>query len=132
MIKTREVIAFTVQGVPVAKQSYRSLRAGGGYRNPRAAAWEQRIGWTSRAVMSGRPPIEGPVMARLAFVLPDHRRVDCDNLSKAVLDGIKKIVITDDCQVIELRITKKVNPHDPCVMVTITPIQEEPCTPTPS
>ncbi len=50
--------------------------------------------------------IDGPVTVAIDFYLGNRRRIDLDNLSKAVLDGLKGVIFVDDQQVIGLYLRK--------------------------
>ena len=75
---------------------------GGGYQPQRVTTWEHTVGWQAKEAMREREPITGHVAVRLVFVLKDNHVVDLDNLSKAVLDGLKGIAFGDDCNVVKL------------------------------
>lgn len=112
------VIKFTVQGVPVSKQSFR-VANGHGYRDPRVSAWQERVGWAAREAMQGRAPLTGEVIVWLYFRLPTRRRVDGDNLSKGCLDAMNGIVWRDDRQAMELHVYKYDGSNDPGVTVVV-------------
>jgi len=99
-----------VGGTPVPKQSFRKTK-NGNYIDPRVTAWEELIAYKTREAinLSGFEPIRHPVPVKvyLCFCLPTRRRVDLDNLSKAVLDGLKGVAFDDDDQVADLHITKQ-------------------------
>ena len=112
-------IIFIVEGNPRAKQSFRYTK-GGGYANPITQAWQDTVSLRAREVMAGRDPIPGDVSVRLVFVMKTYRRVDCDNLSKCVLDGLSRIVFCDDHQVMNLHIVKRVMPKaEPGVLIEV-------------
>jgi Holliday junction resolvase RusA-like endonuclease len=113
------MINIIVEGQPVPKQSYRAVK-GGGYTDPRMKAWQTAVAWKATEVMQGRDPLSGPVSVRLVFTLSTHRRVDCDNLSKGTLDGLRKIVFGDDSQVVNLHVVKHVE-KNPGVLIEIYP-----------
>ena len=112
------MIKFTVQGVPVPKQSYRAVK-GGGYLYPRVVAWEQLVSTFARQAMAGRPPLTGDLVMTIVFVLPDHHRRDLDNLSKAICDSLNGIVFDDDSQIVDLHLTKRVDKQVPGIVVTV-------------
>lgn len=104
-----EPVTFSVPGQPVPKQSFRYTGAngrGGGYTDPRVKAWQTLVSQHARLAMAGREPFTCPVSVTLTFFLPTRRRVDADNLSKAVLDSLNGIVFVDDNQVAKLTIYK--------------------------
>lgn len=98
-------IRFAVDGTPVPKQSYRAVK-GGGYTAPRVKAWAATVAEYAALAMRGTDMLEGPLSASLYFMLPTKRRVDCDNLSKNVLDAMNGIVYKDDTQIVHLVIDK--------------------------
>lgn len=113
-----EPVCFCVSGTPIAKQSFRYVR-GGGYTAPHVKAWAEHVTARAREAMEGRDPITGAVSVRLAFAMPTKRRVDCDNLAKNVQDSMRGIVFGDDCQVVNLHITKTVSKQAPGVKVYV-------------
>lgn len=107
-------IDFWVDTEPRAKQSFKVVRQNNGrgkvtgYTPKQVKEWQERVSTIAREAMHGEPPITGRVAVELNFYLSNNRRVDPDNLSKAVLDALKQIVFEDDCQVCDLHITKTV------------------------
>lgn len=100
------LISFFVSGVPRAKQSFRYSR-GGSYQRAVTVEWAAACTAEATVAMNGFDKLVGPVGVRLRFYLPGKRRVvDIDNLSKAVLDGIKGVVFEDDSWVDELYLHK--------------------------
>jgi Holliday junction resolvase RusA-like endonuclease len=110
-------IAFFVSGNPVPKQSFRKTKTGG-YIDPRVTAWEEAIGYKAKEIY--KTPIRGNVSVTMHFLLATKRVVDLDNLSKAVLDGLKKIAFEDDSQVVDLHLYKTLDKDDPGVTIIIT------------
>jgi len=100
-------IAFSVLGEPVPKQSFR-IGKDGGYTDPRVKVW-QDMGAASAMIAKNENQVEiidGPVTVAIDFYLGNRRRIDLDNLSKAVLDGLKGVIFVDDQQVIGLYLRK--------------------------
>mgnify|MGYP005860227411 CR=1 FL=1 len=118
------MINFHVAGTPVPKQSFHIGKYGNGYRDHRVSAWQKEIAWVARAAMRGLAPFREHLAVRLSFVLPTRRRVDLDNLSKAVLDACNGIVWIDDRQVTELHLRKTVG-EDAGVTINVEPVYEE-------
>lgn len=105
------MINFWVDTEPRAKQSFKVVRDGrkvSGYTPKQVKEWQNRVSMIAREAMHGDEPFTGRVAVELHFYLSNNRRVDPDNLSKAVLDSLKKIVFEDDCQVYDLHIIKTV------------------------
>jgi len=118
-------VTFTVDGTPVAKQSFR-YGNGHGYQPDRVTAWETAVAWAAAQAMTGRAPLSGPLSVRLDFHLPSRRKVDCDNLAKAALDGCTQGgLFEDDSQITDLHIVKHYVPRD-AGKLTVRAIEQEP------
>lgn len=112
-------LRFVVPGAPVPKQSFR-VSGKGGYRSPRVSAWQDEVGYYARMAAQGYAPFSGPLRVEMRFHLSHRRRVDLDNLSKAVLDACNGVIYEDDKQVVELHLYKQVQPGGKsCVQVII-------------
>ena len=109
------IIRFHVDGQPVPKQSFRVISDGRskihGFQPRRVRAWQNAVGWVAKEAAVQNQlmgPTTADVITVLTFTLADNRRVDLDNLSKAVLDAINGIIWVDDRQVCDLRSIKRV------------------------
>jgi len=105
----RELISFFVEGEPRAKQSFRVSGRGRGFTPARVKAWQSDVGWNAQLAMRRLgmiDPLEGNLTVELTFFLGNARKVDSDNLSKAVMDGLNGIPWIDDQQNITLIIHK--------------------------
>lgn len=107
-----ELVSFFVPGEPRPKQSFRVAGRGRGFTHPRVRAWQNDVACDAMLAMNGierlHKPFEMDLSVTLSFTLGDARRVDLDNLSKAVLDGLNKVVCEDDRQIVELHLRKTV------------------------
>jgi Holliday junction resolvase RusA-like endonuclease len=106
------MIEILVHGVPVPKQSFR-ISGHGGYRDPRVTAWQSTVAmatllWMQNHLLQIKRPLfgSGSIDLSLDFYLPDRRRVDLDNLSKAVLDALNGYLWADDRQIVRMVLTK--------------------------
>lgn len=124
-----ESVSFFVQGEPRPKQSFR-VSGRGGYTPARVKAWQTDVACDAtiamREIERFNLPFENDLAVTLMFTLGDNRRVDLDNLSKAVLDGLNKIVYADDRQIVELHLKKVVreNKKQPIgVSVTVRAVE---------
>lgn len=131
-------ITLVIQGKPIPQPRPRVTRFGAyvpkdhkihAYRNAVAAA----------AKSNGMKPTEDAVAVTCRFTFarpkahmtkdglkddaPRFLRCDGDNLAKGVLDALTGIAWIDDCQVVELHISKRYGPKD------LTEIEIETCTP---
>ena len=108
-----ESVIFFVPGQPRPKQSFRVGADGAGYTDPGVKQWQEDVGWEAKRAMIDRDQLIGRLEVTLVFWRRDWTRVDCDNLSKAVLDGMKQIVFQDDDQVIDLHVHKRISKEHP-------------------
>ena len=83
---------------------------------------------------NGRPPMKGPLEARLTFYIAPPKKLkrktpyvgsDLDNFCKSALDGLNGIVFDDDCQIIDLVAKKRyaIN-HNPCIEIELLELKE--------
>jgi Holliday junction resolvase RusA-like endonuclease/uncharacterized protein YbjQ (UPF0145 family) len=122
-------LAFFVPGKPCSKGSPTILRTRAGRpfvrEKPTEVSWEETIRVVA-GVAKRREVFPmfaaGPVAVRLSFILPRSGRrqgttemlaalkphPDTDKLSRAVLDALARCLYADDCQVTELRASKRV------------------------
>ena len=111
MAMKQHIIRFHVEGVPVPKQSFK-VSGKGGYTPERQASWQELIAYKAAEVAKQKdfPPAmkKERVCVAMSFYLPDHRRRDLDNLSKAVLDACNGILWQDDTQVDHLTLDKHI------------------------
>lgn len=130
------MIAFTVDGTPATKGSYRAYtvkrkdgRTGArvDHDNKRYRPWAARVGWIARLVMAGRPPIAGPVRVDLTFRIARPKRTklsaprpDGDKMERATWDAMSGVVFVDDSQVVAWSGRKEWG--DPGVDVTVTEV----------
>jgi crossover junction endodeoxyribonuclease RusA len=113
------LIDFFVPGKAIPKQSFRYDGKGHGHTDPKVKAWQETVKMLVREAVQGEPWLTGDVEVALSFALPDKRRKDLDNLSKAVLDGMNGIAFADDKQVTRLVLEKHVDPDNPGVHVQV-------------
>ena len=101
-------ICITVPGRPVPKGRPRlgvRGRKAFVYTPERTKAYEETVGWHARAAVQG-DALECPVAVVIDLYLYGKQRIDVDNCAKSILDGMNKIVYTDDNQVVDLRVRK--------------------------
>ena len=115
-------IAFTIPGKPYAKKRPRFSRKIGRAFNPR----ENEVAEASIGAIAAThfpQPFTGPVALEIiaTFAIPESwpkakkaalahkpytQKPDCDNIAKAVCDGLNRIAWADDSQVYELSVRK--------------------------
>jgi Holliday junction resolvase RusA-like endonuclease len=123
------ICEFVVPGPPIAKGRPRvALRNGRAmaYTPARTVRYESTVALLASQAMAGRPPVAEPVELSVVadFPIPASwakkrrqdaaegrlahgHRPDADNVSKAVLDGLAGIVLTDDALVATLYVEKR-------------------------
>jgi len=124
-----QLVSFFIPGEPRPKQSFRASRTGG-YQPARVKAWQTEIAIEAELAMReigrfAQPFDIGNLAVSVDFFLGNNRRVDLDNLSKAVLDGLNKICFGDDRQIVDLHLKKYVIPDKANVGVQVTVLRAE-------
>lgn len=141
-----EPVTFSLSGLPRGKKSTHSRggfipgvsKGRGQYAHPQTAEYERSVGIMAGIAMRGRVPIDDCVAMDLLVVLPIPRswsqrkqqmalvgdiapgvKPDLSNVLKAVEDGIKGIIITDDARIVKFGRFEKVYGVTPKVVVTI-------------
>lgn len=119
---TRE-IRIEIPGQPVPKaraRIYRDKRSGKprGVTPAKTKDYEQTVAWCAAGVMAGQRKLKGPLVVDITFwmqtpiswsnkrrqeafrgeIMPTTKP-DIDNMTKAILDALNKIVYKDDAQV---------------------------------
>jgi Holliday junction resolvase RusA-like endonuclease len=113
-------ISFVVPGRPCGKQSMRFTKSGRSYQPADVLAYKDKISFYAQQASNGglmEGPLEINVVAR--FMIPrswskkrqlaaqwHSQKPDVDNLLKALLDGLKQVVIRDDAQVCRIELEK--------------------------
>lgn len=121
-------LTFSMAGEPRGKGRPRATVRGGFasvYTDAKTRKYEASAKAVAVAAMAGRPPFEGPLSVSLRFRMPIPKsaskrtkaamsagetahvsRPDIDNLGKAILDALNKVVFHDDGQVVRAFSTK--------------------------
>lgn len=143
-------IELVVLGEPMGKQRPRATFVAGHatiYTPKKTMAYEGRFAHAYGEKYGDEPPIQGAckVSIEAVFALskadytskgePNKRgrgklegtirvtkKPDCDNIAKAVLDGLNEVALMDDCQVVELTIRKSYGVQ-PKVAVAVTELE---------
>ena len=116
-------ITFFVHGEPRAKQSFRSTGRGRGFTPAHIKAWQSDVGWAGQRRMRSLgliDPIASNLTVEMIFFLKDASKIDLDNLSKAVQDGLNGVVWEDDHRNIRLVLDKYICRQRQGVLVKIS------------
>jgi Holliday junction resolvase RusA-like endonuclease len=127
-------IRFVIPGPPKPLQRNRHRivkKKGGGqfvanYLPAESRSEQGAVRMFASLAMAGRPPLEGPLDLRMTAFMPippswslkkqrqalegaifPTGRPDADNLVKQILDGVQKIVMREDAQVVSLHVWKR-------------------------
>ena len=123
-------LAFTISGPPRPKGRPRVTRQGHAYTPDETRRYELHARTCALAArMKARwdPFTLGATYrVRLAVVLPNRRRIDLDNVSKACLDAMIGQAFQDDSQVAELHVYRSYDSESPRVDVVVTRIEATP------
>lgn len=111
------MIKFTIDAVPVAKQSFRYTRTGIRYQT-KAVKDYQKVVAERAAEVWHYPPTRKRLVAKLHFRVT-RDIADLDNLAKAVLDGLQGVVYKNDRQIKLLTLSKE-NEKPPGIDIVIT------------
>ncbi len=94
------IVRFRVDGQPVSRQTVWARR----YHRYRAQVFR-----AAQRAMRGLPthsPVAVEIVYRSAFASDADGAPDLDNIAKGILDGMQKVVYSDDRQVQDLRIRR--------------------------
>lgn len=106
---------FSGNPIPKGRPRY----GGGRFRTPESTAeWEKIVDWQARDQWE-KNPLPGPLGIEFVFYREDRRKVDLDNLEKAMLDALQGILYVDDSQIRKKVGVLSYNPERPGVEVEI-------------
>jgi crossover junction endodeoxyribonuclease RusA len=113
------VLEVFVPGRPAPQGSKRHVGAGILVESSKTVGpWRQTVAYTAAQVFVG-PPLDGPLLVRLGFVMPRPaatpkrrtppavKKPDVDKLARAVFDALTSVVWRDDSQVVDVHATKR-------------------------
>jgi len=115
----RGLIRFTVHGQPQAKKRprFNGRRA---YTPKATRDYEELV--QQAASLAIAEPFTEPVFVYLSIYRKYRYRVDIDNITKAVMDGMNKVAYSDDFLVRKLFVDYQDGQSEPRVCITITDI----------
>ena len=115
---------FTVDGPSVPKARPRVYN-GVAVTPPRTKAYEAAVGYAALAARTWDAPTDKPVSVVAWFYMPNRRRVDVDNLQKAIADGAEGILYENDNQIIHFEAVKMVDRDNPRAEVCVRELEEK-------
>lgn len=110
-----------VDGEPRAKQSFTVKTSKGrifGYTDQRIKTWNDIIAMNVKQTFQ-REAFNCPLEVNLVFYISNKRKIDCDNLSKLVLDSIQGIIYLNDNSIVDLHIHKRISKNKPGVLIQV-------------
>jgi len=128
------MVVLTIPGRIVAKQSVRFTKTGHRYQPGEIVNYHARCAHFGTMAMAGRAPITGPCRMSVQIVLAipvswskkrkaSHKWCvaypDLDNSLKAIFDGLKGIVFTDDKQIVEVMASKRYGQADKVIVEVV-------------
>lgn len=117
-------VTFNTYGDPIPKGRPRFTRQGRAYTPKRTLDYESEIAEMAKRAMGSSPPLETPVTAYVyvTYTIPPSyskkradaclagtekpKRVDLDNVCKAVFDACNGIIYVDDSQIVNIHARK--------------------------
>lgn len=118
-------ISFTSPGNPLPKQSYRHS-GNGGYTPARIKSWQECVqihAINARNLHTKELPDDvfesSEFEVHIQFYRKDKRRVDLDNMSKAILDALNNVMWDDDKQVTKLTLEKFYDKENPRAYIRV-------------
>lgn len=139
---TVNIVRITLHGTPVPKGRARMTRRGSVYTPQKTVDYETAIAWEAKTAMRGEPPFDSPCRMSLAVFLPIPQswskkkqaaagrqevapvgKPDLDNFLKSALDGLNKIVFTDDSIVVKIDAVKTYS-GNPRIEIEVEAIRE--------
>lgn len=147
MTNNDDSIVIVIAGAPIAKgrPKHRIIHGKDGnaftstYTPSKTRKYEDEVKAAARAVMAGRPPLECAVNIilhvyrempkkskritelMLSGAIRPTTKPDLDNYTKSALDGIDKIVVADDSQVVGINSRKYYAVH-PYLSIEVIPL----------
>lgn len=142
--RSKQIIAFAVDGEPKGKGRPRFTKNGHAYTDDKTKQYETLV-WQSYLNMADGYKFTSPVRVTIkAFHKPPKgkskkvvedmlngrilptKKPDADNVAKIILDGLNSIAWDDDTQVVEMMVTKAYSEH-PYVAAIIEEINAQRC-----
>lgn len=118
-LRSTSVVTRLTLPYPISVNALWAPRRGGGFRlTDEGKNYKQETGWQARGQVAGRELLEGDLAIRARYYRAS-KRGDIDNLSKALLDSLNKIVYQDDRQFVEQHSFFDFDASDPRVEIEI-------------
>jgi len=115
-------IVIELPGEPRGKQRPRFAR-GHVYTPRQTKRYQAALGWMAKAVMGGRPPLNGELKVSITVVTSPTNKNDNDNFTKIALDALQGIVFVNDWQAKNVH-TRVVVDIAPMMRIEIEPLDK--------
>ena len=93
------------------------------YQSARDKNYREQVKWAARLAMKSSAPMTGAIKAEVKLYRqyrPTSKRFgDVDNFLKAIFDGLNKIVVVDDAQIVSCTVTKHTDRDRPRAEIVI-------------
>ena len=118
------IVTFIIDGEPHGKGRHRTTRTGHTYTPPKTVAYENKVKACYMERTLGEA-LQGPLKATIEAyhtipkskskktkeemrknLIRPTKKADADNIAKSVLDSLNGLAYKDDCQVVELTVSK--------------------------
>lgn len=119
--KLQKVVRLTLPLPPSVNSMYRAVGRRDSAivtKSSKARLYEQDAG--NIILAQGRPKVpDGPLSVSIVYHLPDAKKRDVDNLQKAVIDVLSRVLGFDDSVIVDLHAYKRIDRGDPRCEVSI-------------
>lgn len=105
---------LTIYGIPVSQQTR---------KRERLREWRQEVNNAAKREWTEDPFDSGPLMVTITYVY-DAVRLDVDNIPKPILDGLEKVVFSDDRRITDM-LCRRRDLKDNLQVQTFSPVLSE-------
>lgn len=99
------MIELVIPDIPPSVNHYWVARGNRRFISKRGREWKQLV-YIVANCKANKKYFDEKLEVEITISLPDKRRRDVDNFSKAILDSLEKICYKDDCQIYRLTVQK--------------------------
>ena len=102
-------VTIVVPGVAVNKKNNMLAVRGRVIKNKRVKDFEALVQTFAAVAMAGKrlEPFKRPLAIQVTAFYPDRKRRDVQNISDVLFDAMEKVVYENDCQVVDVILSKR-------------------------